>query len=169
MASMPLRLPNRSVEAAFRQEVWEYFQNKVDNAFVNDFMSALWAEEEKRAEAAICQILEATLSFYHEYREYSYHLILDGFFTGKGYRVISELETGYGRSDLIILDPARNRALLLELKHEQQEETMTTALTEAKSQILQKKYESFLVYHNYTTCLSYGLAFSGKKALIAKT
>ena len=37
---MPLRLPNRSVEAAFRQEVWEYFQNKVDNAFVNDFMSA---------------------------------------------------------------------------------------------------------------------------------
>ena len=173
MVSMPLRLPNRSVEAAFRQEVWEYFQHKVDNTFVNDFMSALWSGEEKRAEAAICQILEATLSFYHEYREYSYHLILDGFFTGKGYRVISELESGYGRSDLIILDPARNRALLLELKHVAEdkgvlEKDMIQALAEAKSQILQEKYESYLIYHNYATRLRYGMAFSGKKALIAK-
>ena len=58
IASMPLRLPNRSVEAAFRQEVWDFLRDKMDNAFVRDFISALWAGEEKNAEAAICQILE---------------------------------------------------------------------------------------------------------------
>ena len=42
----------------------------------------LWAGEAGKAQAVMNQILEATLSFYHEYHEYSYHLILDGFFTG---------------------------------------------------------------------------------------
>ena len=168
-ASMPLRLPNRSVEAAFRQEVWDFFQDKIDNAFVRHFVSALWAGEEKKAEDAIGQILEATLSFYHEYHEYSYHLILDGFFTGMGYRVISEAESGYGRSDLIILDPAKNRALLLELKHEKEEKDMKKALTEAKSQLIEMKYESPLAYHGYLTRLNYAMAFSGKKAMIART
>ena len=165
-ASMPLRLPNRSVEAAFRQEVWDFFRDKMDNAFVRDFISALWAGEEKNAEAAISQILEATLSFYHKYHEYSYHLILDGFFTGMGYRVISELESGYGRSDLIILDPGRNRSLVLELKHVDEEKKMFKVLGEACSQLIREKYGSFLVYHGYNTHLNYACAFWDKKALI---
>lgn len=108
------------------------------------------------------------LSIYHEYHEYSYHLILDGFFTGMGYRVLSEAESGYGRSDLIILDPAKNRALLLELKREKEEKDMKKALTEAKSQIIERKYESHLAYHGYATRLNYAMAFSGKRAMIAR-
>ena len=87
------------------------------NPFVKDLKNALWAGETEKAQQALGQILEATLSFYHEYHEYSYHLILNGFFTGQGYRVLSETETGYGRSDLVVLDPARRRCLIPELKH----------------------------------------------------
>ena len=75
----------------------------------------------KNAEKALNQILEATLSFYHKYQEYSYHLILDGFFTGFGYQVLSETEAVYGRSDLIAKEPARKRCLILELKHVEDE------------------------------------------------
>ena len=105
----PLRIPNKSIQIVFRQEVWSYFRDKIDNEYVRNFVKALWAENTKDAESTLSQILEATLSFYHEYREYSYHLILDGFFTGIGYRVQSERESGYGRTDLIVLDPARSR------------------------------------------------------------
>ena len=59
---MPLRIPNRSVRAVFRQEIWNYFKDKVDNAFVRDLVNALWAGESEKAEAALNQILEATLS-----------------------------------------------------------------------------------------------------------
>ena len=165
---MPLRIPNRSIQTVFRQEVWNYFNDKVDNAFVRDLVSALWAEETGQAEAALNQILEATLSFYHAYHEYSYHLILDGFFTGLGYRVQSERETGYGRSDLIILDPARNRCLILELKHVKKESEMEDALKEAASQLIQRKYESQLQYEGYRVRLKYGMAFCEKKARIEK-
>ena len=168
MPLMPLKIPNRSIQIVFRQEVWSYFKDKVDNAFVRDLVSALWAGEIQRAESALNQILEATLSFYHEYREYSYHLILDGFFTGLGYRVQSEKETGFGRSDLIIQDPARNRCLILELKHVMNESEMQTALKEAASQIIKNKYDSALKYESYTDILRYAMAFYGKNCLIGK-
>ncbi|MBR1707801.1 MAG: AAA family ATPase [Clostridia bacterium] len=166
MQIMPLRIPNREIQDVFRREVWQYFKTKVDNGFVSDLVSSLWAGEINKAEAVLCQILEATISFYHEYHEYSYHLILDGFFTGIGYRVQSERETGYGRSDLIVLDPGRNRSMILELKHVQAESEMNTALKEAASQIIQKKYESVLRYEGYTTRLKYAMAFYDKRARI---
>lgn len=166
MQRMPLRIPNREIQAVFRQEVWEFFQDKIDNVYVRDLVNALWTNEKKKAEAALNQILEATLSFYHEYHEYSYHLILDGFFTGFGYRVQSERESGYGRSDLFILDPGRMRGLILELKHVQKESELEEALTEATSQIVKKRFESILQYEGYTTCLKYGLAFCDKQCKI---
>ena len=144
-----------------------YFKDKVDNAFVRDLANALWAGESEKAEAALNRILEATLSFYHEYHEYSYHLILDGFFTGMGYRVLSETETGYGRSDLIILDPSRQRCLILELKHVEKETSLAAAVKEAQSQIIREKYESRLIYEGYTVRLRYAMAFFGKCARIA--
>ena len=166
MPIMPLRIPNKEIREVFREEVWGYFKDKADNAFVRDLISALWGGEIDKAQDALNQILEATLSFYHEYHEYSYHLILDGFFTGLGYRVHSELETGYGRSDLIILDPARSRSLILELKHVKNESDMAEGLKEAFSQMVQKKYMSQLTYEGYKDQLQYGIAFCGKKAVI---
>ncbi|MBR1708828.1 MAG: AAA family ATPase [Clostridia bacterium] len=167
MSMMPLKIPNRSIQAVFRQEVWAYFGDKVDNAFVHTLVNALWAREIQNALNALNQILEATLSFYHEYREYSYHLILDGFFTGMGYRVLSELETGYGRSDLIILDAGRKRSMVLELKHVTSQDEMAKALLEAESQIVRKKYESSLIYDGYTTRIQYAMSFYDKQSLIA--
>ena len=168
MPLMPLKIPNKGIQAVFRQEVWNYFSDKVDNAFVRDLANALWAGEAERAQSALNQILEATLSFYHEYHEHSYHLILDGFFTGLGYRVQSERETGYGRSDLIILDPAWQRCMILELKHVKKEEEIGAALKEAASQIIQRKYDSQLRYEGYQTRLEYGMAFCEKRSWISK-
>ena len=85
-----------------------------------------------------------------------------------GYRVQSELESGCGRSDLIVCDPARNRCLLLELKHVQGEADMDEATGEASSQIIRKKYASRLVYDGYTTRRGYAMAFYRKRSLIAE-
>ena len=165
---MPLRIPNKSIQIVFQREVWDFFENHLDNHYVTDLENALWAEEIDNVRNILNLILEATLSFYHAYHEYSYHLILDGFFTGLGYRVMSELETGYGRSDLIILDPASSRSMILELKHVKEETEMETALEEATSQIIKKKYESRLIYDGYTTRLKYGISFCEKRSLVAR-
>ena len=166
MPRMPLRIPNREIKDVFKQEVWTYFEDKVDNAYVSDLDEALWKKDIDKAEACLNQILEATLSFYHEYHEYSYHLLLDGFFTGLGYRVFSEAESGYGRSDLIITDPARSRGLVIELKHAEEANQIEKNLEEAIEQIRDKKYDSILKYHDYDDIMRYAIVCSGKVAII---
>ena len=94
--------------------------------------------------------------------------MLDGFFTGLGYIVDSERESGYGRTDLIVRDPGRNRCLILELKHIDKESEIASAMNEAKKQIADNKYESRLVYEGYTTRLQYGMVFCDKKCHIDK-
>ncbi len=168
MKVMPLRIPNKEIKEVFRQEVWNFFNTKIDNECVSDLIDSLWSENTESAKAAMNQLLEATLSFYHEYHEYSYHLILDGFFTGLGYMVDSEKESGYGRTDLIIRDPGIKRCLILELKHVKKESEMENALKEAEDQIFRNKYGSRLVYEGYTEILQYGMVFCDKKCIIGK-
>lgn len=66
----------------------------------------------------------------------------------------------------MILDPARSRCLILELKHVKDAGKMAAALEEAGSQIVQKKYESELIYQGYTVRLQYALAFCDKQCRI---
>lgn len=167
MPLMPLKIPNREIMDVFRKEVWSFFKDRVDNLFVEDLVNALWVCDTENAKASLDQILEATLSFYHEYHEYSYHLILDGFFTGLGYLVQSEAETGYGRSDLIVMDPARKRALVLELKHVKKESEMEEGLTEAVAQIRTRRYLSRLKYEMYSVIVSYGMVFWDKRVKVS--
>ena len=68
----------------------------------------------------------------------------------------------------MVLDPARQRCLILELKHVEKKAEMEAALREAESQIIRKKYESELIYEGYTTRIQYGMAFCGKRTLIAR-
>ena len=68
---------------------------------------------------------------------------------------------------MIVLDPARNRCLILELKHVQDKSAMTAALKEAQSQLIKEKYESRLIYEGYSTRLRYGLSFWDKCVMIA--
>ena len=163
-----LRIPNREVLEVFRKEVHAFFDGKIENSCVKEFVNALWAEETDRAEETLNLILEATLSFYHEYHEYSYHLILDGFFTGQNYLVLSELESGYGRTDLIVKDYARRRCLLIELKHAKNIEELDKMCREAGSQILTDKYDSRLKYEGYSDIKRYGMAFSDKRCRIGR-
>ena len=163
---MPLCIPNRSVQAAFRQEVWSFLRDKVSNASVRALARALWSGDEDGAQTALGQILEAVLSFWHEWREYSYHLVLVGLFTGLGYLVQSELESGYGRSDVAVLDPARSRCMVLELKHVRSETDMGEALDEAAGQIEGQRYVSRLAYEGYATHLRYAMAFWDKRARV---
>ena len=168
MKVMSLRIPNKEIKEVFRQEVWNFFNAKIDNECVSDLIESLWSENTESAKISMNQLLEATLSFYHEYHEYSYHLILDGFFTGLGYMVDSEKESGYGRTDLIVRDYERKRCLILELKHVKKESEMENALKEAEDQIVRNKYGSRLVYEGYNSILQYAMVFCDKKCMIEK-
>lgn len=129
-------------------------------------MDALWNSNAKGAQDSLDLILQATVSYLHAYHEYTYHLVLDGFFTGQKYHTLSEMEAGFGRSDLIVKDAARSRALVLELRHAEKESQLEAGLDEACDQIKAKKFESGLVYDGYTNIRKYGMSFYDKRCLV---
>lgn len=58
--------------------------------------------------------------------------------------------------------------MIFELKHVNYESELVTALQEATSQIIKKKYESRLIYEGYTSILKYGISFYGKRCIIGE-
>ena len=163
---LPLRIPNKEITEVFREEVWCFFSTHVENVFLEELMNALWKGNGDGAKGALDQILEATLSYLHAYKEYVYQHILAGVFIGQSYRVRTEYESGYGRSDIIVEDAARKRALVLELKQVEDEKDLGKGIAEACDQTKAKKYESSLIYDGYTDIKKYGLSFWDKRCLI---
>ena len=163
---LPLRIPNKEITEVFREEVWGFFSAHVENVFLEEFMNALWKGNGDGAKGALEQILEATLSYLHAYKEYVYQHILAGVFIGKSYRVRTEYESGYGRSDIIVEDATRKRALVLELKQVENEKDLGKGIAEACDQTKAKKYESSLIYDGYTDIKKYGMSFWDKRCLI---
>jgi len=73
-------------------------------------------------------------------------------------------EYGDGRPDVVILERQKRRALLLEVKHADKDETLEHACREAVAQIKDKHYAESL--DGFRTVLACGIAFKGKECMI---
>ena len=161
-----LRIPNKEIMEVFREEVWDYFSTKVESVHMDELMNALWHGNQEGSVEALNKILEATLSYYGSHKEYVYQYTLAGFFLGQRYRVRTEYESGYGRSDIVVEDAARKRALVLELKQVEKEGQLKAGLAEACNQAVANKYESSLAYDGFTDIHAYGISFWNKRCMI---
>lgn len=89
---------------------------------------------------------------------------------GKGsYRIVSNLESGFGRWDLAVL-PAyyKKRGLLFELKVAKRDEDVEKSAELAIQQIKEKQYIEGLHRKGYSDILGYGIAFYKKTCMIKK-
>ena len=109
------------------------------------------------------------ISFY-DANESFYHGMLTGIL-GKisKYRLYSNLESGVGRSD-IILQPSRMKqpAIIIEIKVTKDIDELGTKCEEALEQIKNKQYETHLKKQGYKNIMKYGIAFMGKRCLVKK-
>lgn len=129
-------------------------------------MNTIWHERTKEAINALNQILEVAVSSHQANKEYVYQYTLSGLFLGKGYRVRVEYESGYGRSDLVVEDSPRNRALVFELKQVSRKTDMKKGLAEACNQVIANKYESQLIFDGFKEIHKYGVCFWKKRCLM---
>ena len=118
----------------------------------------------------ISSLLLENISFY-DANESFYHGILIGIFSKIGrYRVFSNLESGAGRSD-IILEPTRLKqpAIVIELKVASEIEKLEQKCDEALKQIENKNYDTYLKKRGFKNIIKYGIAFYSKRCLAKKS
>ena len=109
-------------------------------------------------------LLNATISYY-DYHENYYHAFIAGIFSGVGYPVESNRESGVGRSDIIVYDDENRKAIIIETKKADKEEYLDKACNEAIRQIIDRDYSS-KIRSDYKEVICYGVGFYQKTAKV---
>ncbi|MDO5418057.1 MAG: AAA family ATPase [Lachnospiraceae bacterium] len=156
-----LQIPNEEVKSIFKTAIVDWFQESMQLMDRKPLFDALWNGNTETAAAIISDILFDTISF-HDYKESYYHAFIAGIFSGAGYIVESNREEGNGRSDVVIKDRKNRRAIIIEVKHSDNEKRMANDCEEALRQIEQQKYRKS-IERGYKTVLAYGIAFYKKE------
>ncbi len=160
-----LKIPNREIASIFKDAVVAHFKNTIDNDTQKSLMEALWNGDEQTAAKAISDLLWKTIS-YNDYHEDYYHAFLAGVFTGLGYEVASNKETGLGRPDILLKDKSNRRAVIIEAKRSRKESDLDKNCDEALDQIAAEKYADGL--YGYEQIFCYGVAFFQKQARVKR-
>lgn len=163
---VPLRIPNREIEGIFADTVAKLFADTLDNSRQKELMAALWNEDVEEATKRLSDFLWDTIS-YMDYHEDYYHAFLAGLFVGLGYAVDSNKESGLGRFDVFVKDRRNRRAMLIEAKKSESQESMSADCDEALKQIEDKGYARSLE-PGYEKFVKYGVSFFRKSAMIKK-
>ena len=160
-----LRIPNAEVTDIFRKSVVEWFHKKVMNSDRRELFSALWNGDAEALTELLSDLLFDTISF-HDYAESFYHAFVTGMVVSAGYIVESNYENGLGRSDIVVKDRRKRRAVVIEAKIAADENTMEQECRNALFQIEEKQYARKLERSGFRKVIRYGISFYKKECLV---
>ena len=171
-----LVIPNNSILKAFRKNILEYFtKDKAQLAKANDIIKAIFdgkaLDLSNALEDALAQYISVRDFSSNDPKESYYQGFLNGFFSSqkdmlKGYASNAELGNGY--ADITFKNKRKDLAVIIEIKHANDEFQNQAKATEALEQIEKNKY--VLNYKNdgyVTKIFCYGICFNKKSCYVA--
>ena len=163
-----LRIPNREVRQIYMQQVLSWFNHKVESE--TDKLTNLYAAFETGDTETIKEILDEqlldTVSFY-DARESFYHgFLLALLSTCASWNVSSNIETGKGRSDILVSRKDRKIGFVVEVKDVKDEEKLESACEAALRQIDERDYTAILRRFRVKEIHKYGIAFWDKECRV---
>ena len=171
-----LVIPNNSILKAFRENILEYFtSDKTQLAKANDIIKAIFdgkaLDLSNALEDALAQYISVRDFSSNEPKESYYQGFLNGFFSSqkdmlKGYASNAELGNGY--ADITFKNKRKDLAVIIEIKHANDEFQNQAKATEALEQIEKNKYVLNYLNDGYVTKIfCYGICFNKKSCYVA--
>ena len=163
-----LRIPNREVRQIYMQQVLSWFNHKVESE--TDKLTNLYAAFETGDTETIKEILDEqlldTVSFY-DARESFYHgFLLALLSTCANWNVSSNIETGKGRSDILVSRKDRKIGFVVEVKDVKDEDKLDAACEAGMKQIEEKDYTALLRRFRVKEIRKYAIAFWDKECRV---
>jgi hypothetical protein len=164
---LTMKIPNREVRYIFRNTIQDWFREHLEQT---DLAVLYKAVLEADCETFAIQVSEQLMECisYNDYKEEYYHGFLCGLLKGcKGYRVISNRESGTGRYDIVMKYPsARGQAVIMELKVAKTFDDLEAGCDEALRQIEERQYDMELKKDGYRNITKYGVCFYKKECMV---
>jgi hypothetical protein len=172
---LELVIPNLEIRKIFSQQIYKWFSAYVAQERVNltDFCMTFRNGDAEKAQELFNQYLRKVISIRDTNvktakKENFYHGILLGMFSHMDDWIIkSNQESGDGYSDILLMIPAYEIGIVIEVKYGEDEKT-EQGCKEALKQIEKMNYQQYLLDEGMTTILKYGVACYKKKCRIIK-
>ncbi len=172
---LELVIPNLEIRKIFRKQIYAWFsayaaQNKVN---LTDFCMTFRNGDADSAQQMFSKYLNAVISIRDNNveiakKENFYHGILLGLFSHMDDWIVKfNFESGDGYSDILIMIPADEIGIVIEVKFGE-DEKMEQGCKQALKQIEDRNYVQYLLDEGMTTILKYGVACYKKKCRIIK-
>ena len=164
-----LRIPNLEIQKCFEIKVQNLY-NTSNQTWVKKAKALLTHLLDNEYDEA-CTIINNMLGIFISLRETTYEFFYHGFLYGilslvvnnEIIRLESEVDTGNGYADLILIQHNKLTAVILELKKSKNDDLSRIAAANlAVEQIVKKNYAQKFLNLNYKKILGYGLGFGGK-------
>ena len=163
-----LRIPNREVRQIYMQQVLSWFEDKASAE--TDKLTNLYAAFETGDVDTIKEILDEqlldTVSFYDAHESFYHGFLLALLSTCANWNVSSNIETGKGRSDIIVGRKDRKVGFVVEVKDVKDEEKLDAACEAALRQIDERDYTAILRRFRVKEIHKYGIAFWDKECRV---
>ena len=161
-----VRIPNMEITNFFKDEFLSIIFGEY--RVVDELRDALYDKNLRQLDKSIEKLIIYVMSSYDTSRKYenSYHMLLAGFFYAlDGYYTIkSNMETGYGRADIILFPEDKSKAgYILELKRAKSNPEKEAK--EALEQIEDKKYHIELERYGVKEIIKIAYVFDGKEVV----
>lgn len=162
-----LTIPNKEIAYIYVRKIREWFKERVREIDMTNLYTAVLSQDVATFEDEIINFLGESISYMDSHENF-YHGFLTGVLRGlKGYRVISNRESGNGRGDIFIKPrDLRKAAVIIEVKVANKPQQMHKESEAALAQIEKKKYDEELMYEGYTQIIKYGVAFYNKMCIV---
>lgn len=164
-----LSMPNMEIKYIYQHCILDWFREQVKTIDFTELYSAILAGDAESFEKMLRRQLKASIS-YHDSGEAFYHGFMLGILGGMdGYAAMSNRESGFGRSD-IILKPLYEEdvAVIMEFKYVKNIKEMDAMCDDALRQIDDMNYEDVLTEDGYFNIVKYGICFYKKTCRIKK-
>ncbi len=169
-----LQIPNSEVWSLYLNIIRHWLTESVGNEMVIELLRELTEGSLKIFSKLFRRMAEGYFSYYDVDRnkgEEFYHAFILGLVVNLmgRYRVDSNRESGYGRSDLLLVPhDLSKRGIIIEIKRidEEEEENLETAAAEALQQIADRQYRLELEKAGVTEIVEIGIGFQGKDCLL---
>ena len=166
--SYKLKIPNREVLEIYRNQVLEWFNDKmsVESDSLSELYHAFEVCDTEQIETLLYKQLRYTVSFHDAYESFYHGFILALLRNCTSWIVRSNRESGNGRSDITVAKDDKEFGFIVEVKVVKSESALVTACEDALKQIEDRNYADALRGDGIEDITIYGIAFCEKKCVV---
>lgn len=156
-----LSIPNKEIKYVYTNVFNEWFYN-YSKKYGEEIIDALLTDV-VRAQTLLEELLYNSISYF-DHKESFYHGFMIGIFEDTTYDVLSNVELGDGRCDLLLVNNEYKKAIIIELKHTSDLNLLEKKAQEGVRQIIERKYMNRL--EKRYDVLGYCISFAKKYCFI---